>query len=70
MQNTSQNLHSLFAFCLVVGVVFLTVAQVSPPAPQPVDAPATEFSAGRAMKGLEVIAREPDPSGASLAHQF
>ena len=68
MQNTSRNLISLFTFCLLVGVVLLTVTLISPPAPLPADVPATEFSAGRAMQDLEVIAREPHPQGSSPAH--
>lgn len=68
MKQTRQTLLSLLAFCTLGGAVLLTVALVSPPAPLPVDAPATAFSAGRAMQDLEVIAREPHPMGPSPAH--
>ena len=50
MKNANRNFFSLLAFCLLVGVVLLTVTLISPPAPLPADAPATEFSAGRAMQ--------------------
>jgi hypothetical protein len=48
--------------------MYLTMALILPPAPLPLDAPATEFSAGRAMQDLEVIARQPHPMGANPAH--
>lgn len=57
----------LFLF-LLGGNIYLTMALISPPAPLPVDASPTDFSAGRAMKNLEVISREPHPSGSSQAH--
>ena len=65
------NKHVLFpliVLCILVGAIYLTVVLISPPTPLPVDAPATEFSAGRAMQDLEVIAREPHPIGISAGH--
>ena len=61
-------LPAILAFCLLGGAIYLTIALISPPRPLPVDAPATEFSAGRAMQDLEVIARQPHPIGSSPAH--
>jgi hypothetical protein len=57
----------LFA-CILGSAIVLTVTLISPPAPLPADAPATEFSAGRAMQNLEVIAQEPHPMGVSPAN--
>ena len=65
------NKHGLIPFitlCILIGSICLTIALISPPRPLPVDAPATEFFAGRAMQDLEVIAREPHPMGPSPAH--
>lgn len=58
-----QILLPILALCLLGGAVYLTLALIAAPAPLPADAPATEFSAGRAMQDLEVIAREPHPMG-------
>ena len=58
----------IIALCILVGAIYLTVILISPPAPLLVDTPTTEFSAGRAMQDLEVIAREPHPQGSSPAH--
>ena len=41
----------------------LGVAPISRPDPQPAEAPATVFSAGRAMQHVEVIAERPHPAG-------
>ncbi|MGD8814045.1 MAG: M28 family peptidase, partial [Anaerolineales bacterium] len=46
----------------------LTIALMAPPTPLPADAPAADFSAGRAMQDLAVIALEPHPMGVSRAH--
>src|SRR5512136_2469069 len=65
------NKHVLFpliALCILTCVIYLTITLISPPRPLPVDAPATEFSAGRAMRDLEIITREPHPMGISPAH--
>jgi len=68
MRQTNRILFSLLALCILGGAIYLTVALISPPAPLPVDAPATEFSAGRAMQDLEVITRQPHPMGISQGH--
>jgi hypothetical protein len=58
----------ILAFCVLGGTVLLTLALISPPAPLPADALAPDFSAGRAMQDLEIIAREPHPMGVNQAH--
>jgi hypothetical protein len=65
---TADDGRSLLALCILVAAIFFTMIWISPPAPLSVDAPATDFSAGRAMLDLEMIAREPHPIGASLEH--
>jgi Peptidase family M28 len=55
----------------LAAVVFATVvavASIAPPAPLPIDATLTEFSAGRAAVHQRTIAREPHPVG-SPAHE-
>ena len=51
------------AFLAVVGGV--TLAAQRPPAALPADAPADAFSAARAMRHVEAIAREPHPLGSA-----
>lgn len=68
MNRQNQVLLSIMALCFLSGAIYLTVALISPPMSLPVDAPATEFSAGRAMQDLEIIAREPRPMGVFQAH--
>lgn len=63
-----QILFPILVLCLLGGNIYLTMALISSPAPLPVDASPTDFSAGRAMQDLEVISREPHPSGSSQAH--
>jgi len=63
-----QTFFPILALCILGGVIYLTIALISPPAPVPADAPTTEFSAGRAMRDLKVIAREPHPMGEFPAH--
>jgi acetylornithine deacetylase/succinyl-diaminopimelate desuccinylase-like protein len=77
-RETSASLFPAVALCLLAGAVGLTMALILPPAPRPADAPTctsgdkcqwiTEFSAGRAMQDLAVIAQEPHPMGVSQAH--
>jgi len=68
MTNKQQNIFSILALCIFGSSVYLTMAWISPLAPLSADVPATEFSAGRAMQDLEVIAQEPHPAGISAAH--
>lgn len=57
----------LGAFLLLVLCAGFAVYRIQPTAALNADAPPTEFSAGRAMKHLEVISRKPRPMG-SLEH--
>src|SRR5512136_1679492 len=68
MNKQNQILFSVLALCILGGIVYITMILISPPTPLPADAPATDFSAGRAMRDLEIIAREPHPMGVSPAH--
>lgn len=68
MKKRTQYLFSLLALSTLAGAIALTLYLTSPPQPLPVDSPATLFSAGRAMRDLEIIAREPHPMGISRAH--
>jgi hypothetical protein len=55
----------LLTFALLVILVFLGVYQMESPSVAGVDAPATTFSAIRAMQHLEVIAQNPHPLGSA-----
>jgi hypothetical protein len=50
-----------FFFILVMAIVALSY--LIPPAVVPASAPAIDFSAERAIENLQVIAREPHPTG-------
>jgi hypothetical protein len=56
----------LLAFAILVSA--LTIAQSQPPAPVPSSAPDTEFSAERAFRHVQAVARAPHPVG-SEAHR-
>ena len=60
---TSDLVKGLTAFLVVAIVAFLSIYRQSSPAALPEGAPATEFSAGRAFKYLQVIAQKPHPIG-------
>lgn len=66
MKKTNR-IFSFSALCVPGGAVYLTIALISPAA-LPIDTPATEFSAGRAMQDLGAISREPHPNGSSQAY--
>jgi len=68
MKKKNHILLSIFAFCILGGAIALTMVLISPHEPLPVDAPAANFSAGRAVQDLEAIAEEPHPMGVSQAH--
>ena len=59
----SSGLRGFFIALLLALLSFLAIEQQRPPAVVPADAPATEFSAARALEHLKVIAREPHPAG-------
>ena len=54
---------SLIAWCLVLVSIAFGYFSLVPPRAVTADAPATEFSADRAMRHVEAIAREPHPMG-------
>lgn len=54
------------AFCVLLAVVSVTSQHA--PAAVPADAPATDFSSGRALRHVEAISRRPHPIG-SLEHE-
>jgi hypothetical protein len=65
MKNVASNswfLRVIMAIALIV-IAWLAATVVIPPRPIPANAPATSFSAERAMQDLEVIASEPHPAG-------
>jgi hypothetical protein len=68
MAKTYQIIFSFMALSILAATAFLTMLLILPPESQPVNATAMDFSAGRAMQDLEVIAREPHPMGSSQAH--
>lgn len=57
--------NALLVFVTVVSVALVTVVQTLPPSPLPVNAPPAEFSAGRAIEHIRVIAAQPRPTGSS-----
>lgn len=63
VKSSSNGKTAIAAFLLTAFFIFLAIEQVLPPAPVPASAPPTQFSAGRAMELLRVIARAPHPTG-------
>ena len=61
--------NALAAFLLlaITGLALLSIYLLQPPKAKPVDAPETEFSAGRAMGYVQEIAQEPHAMG-TAAH--
>jgi hypothetical protein len=63
-RNTWASTLQTTAILLVLGLaIFLAVYGIVPSRVLPDSAPATEFSAQRAMRHIEVIATEPRPAG-------
>ena len=56
---------ALATLCVVTLSTYLALAVLRPPHAVPATADLTQFSSGRALKHLEVIARQPHPSGSS-----
>ncbi len=54
---------SWLALTIGVGVAAYAIVAQNPPVAEPIDAYPTVFSAIRAMKHVEAIAREPHPTG-------
>lgn len=63
-----QAVFSFFSFCILVVAIFVTMRLILPSTSLPLSAPATDFSAERAMQDLAVISQEPHPMGVSQAH--
>lgn len=59
-------LAALLALVAVGAVVLVTLAT---PTPRPVDAPADEFSAGRAYRTVQTVAQRPHPAGSAANDQ-
>jgi acetylornithine deacetylase/succinyl-diaminopimelate desuccinylase-like protein len=58
------NRTAMIGLIVAIGfAVFLGIYLLNPPDPAPPNAPLTEFSSGRAMKHLQVIAVKPHPMG-------
>ncbi|MFC0503628.1 M28 family peptidase [Micromonospora costi] len=57
------------ALVALVAVGAGSLFALRPPAPRPVDAPAGEFSAGRAYRDVETIAARPHPAGSAANDQ-
>lgn len=55
----------VIAFLFILLLAALSIYVQRPPAPVPASAPRTEFSSGRAMLHLSVIARKPHPVGSA-----
>lgn len=56
---------AFLVFITLVIFTYVTVIQVLPPTPLPASAPATEFSAERAIRHIQVIAAQPRPTATS-----
>jgi hypothetical protein len=67
LKETGYALPLFLAIVAVVGAVALPLAALVPPTVVPATAPATEFSAERAMRTVEAVASERHPPG-SAAH--
>jgi Peptidase family M28 len=56
-------LAGLVMLIIVAAIAALAIYRLAPPSPVPANAPAAEFSSGRAMKHLEAISRVTHPVG-------
>ena len=65
MSLTRSGWGSLVSGALVVGLSLASVLLAGPPEPRPADAPATAFSAERAMVHVREIAQRPHPTGSA-----
>ena len=62
-QPRSRLVTAVVAWAVIVVPAVISVLALSPPAPVPADAPASDFSAERAMAHVRQIARQPHPMG-------
>ncbi len=67
LQANKQVLLCCLTFLFFLIISYFVIHQHNPPNALAIDAPATEFSSGRAMKHLQMIAQSPHPVG-SPAH--
>ena len=58
-------LIAVISFLILVFFVFLSTLETTPPVAVPLSAPLTEFSSGRAMQHLAIIAQKPHPLGSA-----
>ena len=58
-------LFGLLVLALLLGLTAWSVAALQPPDPQPITAPAAEFSAGRAFEHVQQIAAEAHVAGSA-----
>ncbi len=56
---------TFLVFAVLVVVTAVTVLQTLPPFPLPANAPASEFSAERALNHIRAIAQQPHPTGSA-----
>ena len=61
----SECLIALISFLILGFFIFLSTLETTPPEAVPSSAPPTEFSSGRAMQRLSVIAQKPHPTGSA-----
>jgi hypothetical protein len=61
----SECLIALISFLILGFFIFLSTLETTPPEAVSSSAPLSEFSSGRAMKSLGVIAQKPRPSGSA-----
>lgn len=59
----SATLLAIGTVLFITTVVFVAISQLGPPNPVSVNAPPEEFSSGRALQHLQVIAAKPHPVG-------
>jgi len=56
---------TFLVFITLASAALVSVVQTLPPSPLPANAPATEFSAERAIRHIQVIAAQPRVTGSS-----
>lgn len=62
-------LPGIVLFLFLLGIAFLSIVLIRPPAALPATAPADQFSAERAMPHIEALATQPHPVGSSAHAQ-
>ncbi|WKU02582.1 M28 family peptidase [Micromonospora sp. HUAS LYJ1] len=60
---------ALAALLALVAVGAVVLVSLATPTPRPVDAPADEFSAGRAYRTVQTVAQRPHPAGSAANDQ-